>query len=614
MASIFISYSHTDEPLLQLFILRLNEFCGGHTFWFDEHIPAGAQWQEEIFRQIEQNDLFIYLISDEAIESPHCHKELQEAIRLHKPILPVIVRPLKPVHQHKIEADILGTIQYVNLAERGGFQDKRRFHSLCVAINSFNKSLSQSLHDVSKWIKIENGQNHFWLYQHPVTQGQFRTFLDASNGYSNKNWWKDAEPPPRPVLRDKEFDDHPITNVSWYDAAAFCRWFSVQQRMKVRLPRQYEWELAAVSAGNYDNIPGNTAQQNIQTTSPAGYYGSLQNGLQDMKGNVLEWCQNNSIDPYNLDDSGSMSRSLRGGSYKDYEQDCQIGVSHHQPPAIRREHIGFRLMRVNMYEKLEVDLDMKVRIDPNFVIDERHPLWTKLESLGAKLKGNRNEFPVQVQDKVGLIPYNVRRGILEAGDLLIEDHSITVVDAILQGNKNPVWSEVGLDGVPLLWGSAAIVYTRINNIVRVLLGQKQAGTGVIVNTYANQFTPPAGIVELEDFSLFPCLREALINGALRELSYETTLTHTYDGTNISIGTEHESFNVECEIYVFVETERCKPQAFVLLELKQESDVKPGMEKEFEGLGFNSFEDVKDKVLSIEAMQAFRLLNPDTPFG
>src|SRR3712207_8832593 len=39
--------------------------------------------------------------------------------------------------------------------------------------------------------------------------------------------------------------DFPVTNVSWEDAQAYCRWRSQRDGWPIRLPTEAEWEYAA---------------------------------------------------------------------------------------------------------------------------------------------------------------------------------------------------------------------------------------------------------------------------------------------------------------------------------------------------------------------------------
>lgn len=109
MARIFIAYSRQDKNTVRMLIPLIERFTTHDaadnkeqdTIWYDPAIEGGSEWWQMILREIAQADVFLYMLSDDALRAPYCIAECREAMRLDKAIIPVLVRP---VHDYPASA------------------------------------------------------------------------------------------------------------------------------------------------------------------------------------------------------------------------------------------------------------------------------------------------------------------------------------------------------------------------------------------------------------------------------------------------------------------------------------------------------------------------------
>ena len=153
---------------------------------------------------------------------------------------------------------------------------------------------------------------------------------------------------------------HPVTQVSWDDAVAFCVWASRQTGNQVRLPTEAEWEKAArgtdrrrypwgpeppdESLCNYGN--------NVGDTTAAGRYsphGDSPYGCADMAGNIWEWTSSAygaypSVETTgDLSPRGSDFRVLRGGCWYASPGHLRCAARARGFPANPYDYYSFRL-------------------------------------------------------------------------------------------------------------------------------------------------------------------------------------------------------------------------------------------------------------------------------
>jgi formylglycine-generating enzyme required for sulfatase activity len=200
--------------------------------------------------------------------------------------------------------------------------------------------------------------SRFYMSRFPITNAEYEQF-DPS--HKNKR---------APGVGDR----HPVVYVSSLDAIKFCQSLSTRERKKYRLPTEAEWEYAARGTdgrrypwGNHEHRGdlANFADRNTvfawsdreiddgyPESSPVGAYpfGASPFGLEDMSGNVWEWCHD-FFEPYRgiakvnpHGPTAGAKRVLRGGSWKSRFASLRATTRNSNVPNYSCNDLGFRIV------------------------------------------------------------------------------------------------------------------------------------------------------------------------------------------------------------------------------------------------------------------------------
>ena len=257
------------------------------------------------------------------------------------------------------------------------------------------------------------------IARYPITNAQYRPFVEAGGYGDERYWswseaalaWRDGADYDLDVIKDESLKQayqgwlatrpkekrrlplwwndpkwgaasRPVVGVSWYEAQAYCRWLDEQlhaagqlnANQQVALPSEALWEKAARGEkglkwpwGNpWKTGLANTEEAGLGETSPVGLFpqGASPYGVEEMGGNVWEWCSSRWGANHDVPDFGYPStasdgredpqaadlRLLRGGSWFGDQRFARCAFRNRNIPGYYFCNLGFRVVVVSLVD------------------------------------------------------------------------------------------------------------------------------------------------------------------------------------------------------------------------------------------------------------------------
>ncbi|HUU28405.1 MAG TPA: SUMF1/EgtB/PvdO family nonheme iron enzyme, partial [archaeon] len=214
----------------------------------------------------------------------------------------------------------------------------------------------------------------FEMSEYEITQAQYEAITGVNPSYFTGDY------------------NHPVENVSWYDAVTFCNKLSETEGLEpcydlstwecdfskngYRLPTEAEWEYAARAGTSTNYYTGNSESEldragwysgnSGNTTHPVGGKENNAFGLYDMHGNVWELCNDWYSSIYYSQSPGwnpagpqtGASRAARGGCWgygADYSRSASRGSNR---PDGKDLYIGFRVVRGSFVPGIYIEIPL----------------------------------------------------------------------------------------------------------------------------------------------------------------------------------------------------------------------------------------------------------------
>jgi WD40 repeat protein len=131
LVKIFISYARVNRNKVDELQEILNR--SGNDAWYDKEIYGGDDWWKSIITSIKSCDVFLFALSPESTQSEACRAELSFALKLNKPVLPVML--------NKAELPI-GTLQETHYVDARNLRNTETILDLTRALMRLNQRIA----------------------------------------------------------------------------------------------------------------------------------------------------------------------------------------------------------------------------------------------------------------------------------------------------------------------------------------------------------------------------------------------------------------------------------------------------------------------------------------
>jgi len=382
---IFLCHAHEDKPRVIELYHQLTE--AGYSPWLDKYdLLGGLDWWTEIEKIISDpyNLVVVCLSCNSVTKRGVVQQEIARALDVLEQMpedtiyaIPVRLEPCDVPRR-------LTRLHWIDIFEADGFEKLTR--SLDFEIAKRQPPLDPSLEpelilipageflmgsDPNKDRDAKDSEQpqhtvylpEYYIAKTPVTNAQYAAFVETTVREPPRHW----EAGKRPAGKE----NHPVVQINWHDATAYCRWLAKVTGKPYGLPSEAEWEKAArggLHIGSKDNpYPDriypwgdqwdpkrcNSREGGPGDTTPVGRYspqGDSPYGCADMAGNVWEWTL--SLDreyPYEPKDGredpqASGLRVLRGGAFYNARRDVHCAYRLRLSPYYGSHGFGFRVV------------------------------------------------------------------------------------------------------------------------------------------------------------------------------------------------------------------------------------------------------------------------------